>query len=321
MIKYVASLALFTLAHTAVFSADVFRYPQNQTVLREQRGEIQTIFQDVRSPMITTMPGVSMYDLAQVRIGSTYSKAWWSGLEEGQRDQGRALETSVLARLRAQPWCALEVEAGVQSSQLADPIDLKNIDLRMAISLYQARYTGLSLVLGGAAAISSDGEIPGYNHESDISRWAYLTELRFTTNYGFNVFGLNIGGRWAPNVNNTFSNGLIDEDGNAIPSGKQVNNNYVRMDGRAAWSYRPFAFARGGFEYQLKWDNFEMENPNPTESSRDLSNLNHIGSTFVEVNPLRVISIVGYCGINFIRWNEGDHHDALVMGGAVQFTF
>lgn len=316
--KIAGLLVVFSIAG---YGADVFMFPQNQTVLREQRGEIHTVFQDVRAPMIATMPGMGMYDTCQLRVGSTYSHAWWDGLLDEQKDQGRALDTTVLARLRLAGWCAFEIEAGVQDSQVADNLDLRNIDTRLAFTLFQARYTGVTLALGAAAPISSEGKVPGYNHENDFTRWSYLAEVRFTTNLGFNVLSLNVGGRWTPNALNEFEEGLGTEDGDPIASGPGTQNNYARLDGRAAWSYRPLRYVRAGLEYQLKWDTFELSHADPAEGDLDLTNGNHVGSVFVEVNPVRELAIIAHCGANFMRWNHGERADALVFGGILQATF
>jgi hypothetical protein len=318
MLKHYALGAAFLYA-PLLSAYDSLYIPQQQTVVRERRAEIHTVYQDVRSPMVNAMPGMALYDSMQLRVMSQYSNAWWSGLQEDQRDQGRSLNTEILARFNLN-YFLLELETGAQDSDLTD-IDIHNLDIRLAIPLYQARYTGITFVAGGSAALSSDGEVPGYNHESDISRWAYLSELRFTTNIGFNVLSLNFGGRWAPNVKNSFPDHLITDDGFAIPSGKGVENNYVGIVGRAGWSYRPLRYARAGVEYLLNYDNFEFENPDPTEPSADLSNINHYGQFFIEANPIRELAITAFLGVNIERWTDLDHDSALVIGGSLQTTF
>lgn len=287
---------------------------RNQTILRE-RGDsgslssIRTIYSDVRTPFGTVLPAMGMDDWVQVLLSYDNRRRYYADLEDG--DLGRRHDAGLL--LRGYLWSrgVLEVEGHGESSQVADDVDASDISVRLAITVAQWRYAGVSIFAGTGLPVGS-GKIPVYGHDADLTKLDYQLGMRATASAGFWVFHWNIDGGWDPNGVQVYPKGWTKDDV-VLTTGEKQEVNTVHATSKLGVSWRPSRFFRVGGEGSLSYDSIEFEDERLTQPTAIIAGV-------VEVNPVDHLTITGHCGVQ-TTYPHVSERGAVVAGGTMLLRF
>ena len=277
---------------------DRFTPGRDQTVIREMSNSIRTIYTDVRTPFGDTIPALGMMDWSQISLTLRSFHRYADDLVDP--NIGRALQADLLARGYLWSRGVLEVEALGEASPIADPIDVSDINLRLAVTVAKWRYAGISLVGGWGTSVGS-GKVLAIGHEADFYRPSYLFGFRTTSSIGYTVINFNLNGDWTPAGTQQYPAGWVDKDtGDVLTTGKPQEVNTVHTTALLGASYRPSRFYRVGGEASLGYDFIQYD---PSTEGTLAYRLLTV-QALVEVNPLNNLSFTGGVGVQPDQWNE-----------------
>ena len=267
-----------------------YRLPRHQTIAREDDWAIPSISQDVRAPMSAAMPGLGLRDWGQIELGWRMHRPYWEEAVPEQRRQEPVHALEARLRLRVTPWLAAEFHGGGMMTE-GDRFDydFRDLEALTAITIYQDRYRGASLVLGVGMPAGTGAEPPD-GHVSDYTSPTYIGEWRMTESIGFHVVHLNAAVRWNPSAEAELQSPLLLEDA-TIPADERHEVITVRADARLGWTWRASRWWRAGIEatYALRSTDFEATE----ERWRDREFLTAV---FGEFNAGRNVAIKGTFG-------------------------
>jgi hypothetical protein len=265
--------------------------PRQQTVVREEAGTIRTIYDDVASPMLLTMPGTRLNSHGQIDLAYRNEVLYREDLaDESKRDEGE--QNLVDCRLRLQVWkrVSAELRTGLVFASVNDDPEVIDLDVLSAINLYQDRYRGGAIAFGVGFPIGS-GKALGDAHEGSIGHLAYVVQLRCTESYGFNVWHLNVGGRYINQAETDNARQRVTSDGEIIPEG-EWHYRQMRLEASIGYSYRPMRWFRLGLEGKALIDLFDGDD----EPESELTDRHTQAVGFAEFNPSRNVAIRGEYG-------------------------
>jgi len=275
------------------------KQPHQQTQVREERGEIRTIIDDVSSPMLLAMPGKLMPSLGQFDLSYHTETLYRENLSNQEaRDEGE--QHLIDARLRLRVWRFIEAElkTGFVMAPINEDPDVTDLDVLTVWHLYEDRYRGGAIAAGVAFPIGT-GKALGESRKGDAADLTYIVQLRCTESLGFNVVHLNFGARLSNLGGNDNAITRTTTDGDTIPAG-EWKNSQTSLEAALGYSYRAFRAMRIGAEGSVAWDWFDGSNDADFTDRR----MQTVG--FIELNPSRNMAIRGSAGVQPDLVNKDD---------------
>ena len=312
-------LAIAFVALTAPsLSATTYDYYQipHQTKVREDRWQIRSIYQDVTSPTLLTIPAKSMADHAQLDVSYGFSNLYREEFASNpdMRDEGEQHLAEVRARIRIWRWISTELHTGVVAAPIQDNPDVTDLDALVVMTMYEDRYRGGAIAFGVGYPIGQ-GKALGEGHKGDPEELAYILQLRFTESVGFHVWNLNVGGRITNEATTQPDDPRLLEDGGVIPK-DEWKHRISTLDATFAYTYRIVRWLRVGAEGRMRLDWY-----NGKEDETEFKDRRFEAIGMAEFTIDRNFSIRGGAGVDPDLLDADGDVDAFVAHGSLLVRF
>jgi hypothetical protein len=254
VIKSVTALITGTLcAVTVGLPAVDYVLPRNQTKKREAYLDIRSIAADVASPMTRTQPGTSVRGNGTLSILYDNERLYREEVvPAANRDEGTQHTLAARLRLRITGSWSTEVAVRGIIAKAYDGADISTLDSLAIYQLYDQRYRGANLVMGLGWPVGR-GKPLSEGHSVDEVRPDAVVGLRMTEHAYFNVFHLNINGRYGDSIVYVTDRDRPVDDGPGILEGEWVGDR-LRLNASFGWTWRPIWWYRVGAEAEATMD-------------------------------------------------------------------